>query len=105
MNVLLNAVDASPVDGAVRIRVGNHGENIHVDVENAGGPIAEPSLSRLFEPLFTTKPRGAGLGLAIARNLSRAQGGDLVLAAKETGRVCFSLILPRFCPVLKAQGN
>jgi two-component system, NtrC family, sensor histidine kinase HydH len=105
MNVLLNAVDASPVDGAVRIRVGNLGEHIHIDVENAGGPIAEPALSRLFEPFFTSKPRGTGLGLAIARNISRAQGGDLVFAANETGHVCFSLILPRFCPVLKPQGN
>lgn len=105
MNVLLNAVEASSSDGSVAIRVGNHGEKIHIDVENAGSPIVEPALSRLFEPFFTTKPRGTGLGLAIARNISRAQGGDLVLAANEAGRICFSLILPRFCAVAKQQGS
>ena len=41
----------------------------------------ESTLERLFEPFFTTKPRGTGLGLAIARNIARAHGGDLTLAA------------------------
>ena len=103
MNLLLNAVDASPVDGTVAIRVGNHGENIHIDVENAGSPIAESALKRLFEPFFTTKPRGTGLGLAIARNIARTQGGDLLLAANEPGFVCFSVIMPRFCALPKQQ--
>ncbi len=105
MNLLLNAVDASPVDGTVAIRVGNTGENIHIDVENAGSLIQGAALSRLFEPFFTTKARGTGLGLAIARNISRTQGGDLVLAANEPGRVCFSVILPRSCALPKQQGN
>jgi len=104
MNLFLNAVDASPAGGAIAVRVHNGNERIHIDVENMGAPIAEPVLSRIFEPFFTTKPRGSGLGLAIARNISRAQGGDLVLAVNEPGRVCFSLILPRFCPTPK-QGN
>jgi len=93
MNLLLNAVDASPHDGKVALRVHERNERIHIDVENSGPAITEPALSRLFEPFFTTKPRGTGLGLAIARNIMRAQGGDLVLAINETNRVCFSLIL------------
>jgi signal transduction histidine kinase len=106
MNLLLNAVDASPVNGKVLIRVrGNDDGRIHIDIENAGAPITEPALSRMFEPFFTTKPRGTGLGLAIARNIVRLQGGDLVLAANEPGRVCFSLIMPRFCETPKHSGN
>ena len=98
MNLLLNAVDASPLDSEVQICVRDHDKGrIHIDIENAGPPIAEPALSRIFEPFFTTKPRGTGLGLAIARNIARIQGGDLVLAGNEPGRVCFSLIMPRFC--------
>lgn len=105
MNLLLNAVDASPSNGMVAIRVGGRGDTIHIDIENGGSSIAEPVLGRLFEPFFTTKPRGTGLGLAIARNISRLQGGDLVLAANEPGRVCFSVVMPRFCPTPKQQGN
>jgi len=50
-------------------------------------------LARIFEPFFTTKERGTGLGLAIARNIARAQGGDLVLSVNGPDRVSFSLIL------------
>jgi signal transduction histidine kinase len=98
MNLLLNAVDASPTNAQILIRVHDNNEGrIHIDIENAGAAITEPALSRIFEPFFTTKPRGTGLGLAIARNIARAQGGDLVLAENEPGRVCFSLIMPSFC--------
>lgn len=106
MNLLLNAVDASPANAKVMIRVHDEDEGrIHIDVENAGVPIPPPALSRIFEPFFTTKPRGTGLGLAIARNIARTQGGDLVLAGNEPGRVCFCLIMPRFCQTTKQQGN
>ena len=106
MNLLLNAVDASPVNAKVLIRVHDNNEGkIHIDIENAGAPITEPALSRIFEPFFTTKPRGTGLGLAIARNIARTQGGDLLLAGNKPGRVCFSLIMPKSCQTPKPQGN
>lgn len=94
MNLLLNAVDASPNEGKVFIKVHDGNQSLHIDVENDGSAIPEPALSRIFEPFFTTKPHGTGLGLAIARNILRAQGGDLVLAINEPHRVRFSLVLP-----------
>jgi two-component system, NtrC family, sensor histidine kinase HydH len=94
MNLLLNAIDASPAGGTIALRTHNGNQNVCIDVENAGASIPEAVLNRIFEPFFTTKPRGTGLGLAIARNIARAQGGDLVLAANGPERVCFSLILP-----------
>lgn len=94
MNLLLNAVDASPADGTIGVRVEDGNQRVRIHVENSGKEISEPVLSRIFEPFFTTKPHGTGLGLAIARNIARAQGGDLVLSANEAGRICFSLILP-----------
>jgi signal transduction histidine kinase len=105
MNLLLNAVDASPTEATILMRVRDEGARIHIDVENAGAAIIEPAISKMFEPFFTTKPRGTGLGLAIARNIARAQGGDLVLAVNEPGRVCFSLIMPRLCHTPQQRGN
>jgi signal transduction histidine kinase len=93
MNVVLNAVDASPAGSTIILRSHNGNQKVCIDVENAGPPIPEGVLGRIFEPFFTTKPRGTGLGLAIARNIARAQGGDLVIAANGPDRVCFSLIL------------
>ena len=93
MNVVLNAVDASPAGSTIILRSHNGHQKVCIDVENAGPPIPEGVLGRIFEPFFTTKPRGTGLGLAIARNIARAQGGDLVLVANGPERVCFSLIL------------
>jgi signal transduction histidine kinase len=93
MNVVLNAVDASPAGSTIILRSHNGNQKVCIDVENAGPPIPEGVLGRVFEPFFTTKPRGTGLGLAIARNIARAQGGDLVIAANSPDRVCFSLIL------------
>jgi signal transduction histidine kinase len=103
MNLFLNAVDASPAGSAIILRSYNGNQKVRIDVENAGAPIPEAALGRIFEPFFTTKPRGTGLGLAIARNIARAQGGDLVLAANGPGRVCFSLLLPHSNKTMQAE--
>jgi len=95
LNVVMNAVDASQAGKTVWLRATrNGGGTIQIDVENQGTPIAEKILPQIFEPFVTSKPTGTGLGLAIARNIARANGGDLVLAANRPERVCFSLTLP-----------
>ncbi len=99
MNLVLNAVDASPAGGTIALRGRVEKQAALVEVENSGAPIPQSTLERMFEPFFTTKPRGTGLGLAIARNIARAQGGDLVLAMNGPSFVRFSLTLPM------AEGN
>jgi signal transduction histidine kinase len=94
MNLVLNAVDASPADGTIALRGRLESQTALIEVENSGSPIPEMILGRLFEPFFTTKPRGTGLGLAIARNIARAQGGDLILASNGPSSVRFSLSVP-----------
>jgi len=93
MNLLLNAVDASPIGGTVLLRGRLEDHTAVIDVENSGSPIPKPTLERMFEPFFTTKPRGTGLGLAIARNIARGQGGYLLLTANEPDNIRFSLAL------------
>ena len=99
LNVVLNAVDASPRGASVSLRAfRNSNQTVYIEVENLGNPIPAPHLVQIFEPFFSTKPDGTGLGLAIARNLARANGGDLVLAANEHDRICFAMSLPACSP-------
>ncbi len=92
LNLLLNAIDATPSGGHISIRSRRSSPHtLEVQVENSGEAIPQEVLSRIFEPFYTTKPHGTGLGLAISKNIARAQGGDLVVASNEADHVCFAL--------------
>ena len=99
LNLTMNAVEASPAGGVVLLRARREENTIRLDVENANGPIPREVVGRIFEPFFTTRSTGTGLGLAIARNITRAHGGELVLARNEPGSVRFSMTLPAYTEV------
>ncbi len=106
LNLLLNALDATPPGGRVAIRSHRLSDNnVEIQVENTGIPISSEALSRIFEPFYTTKPHGTGLGLAISRNIARAHGGDLVVARNELGHVCFSMTVSDTNRVDKGASN
>ncbi len=105
INLIVNAIDASPVNSTVNLRAYTERNRICIDVDNAGESLSIATLSRIFEPFFTTKPRGTGLGLSIARNIARAQGGDVILSANGPQRICFSLTLPAVEAAIAAGRN
>jgi len=95
LNLVLNAIDACHRGDSVRLNAELNGNGvIRIDVVGPAAPIPPEVAQRIFEPLFTTKPGGNGLGLPIARNIARAHGGDVVLGSNEPGRVCFSIEIP-----------
>jgi signal transduction histidine kinase len=81
LNLISNAVDSSSLrgdgDGRVSIGIRQRESRIVVDIEDNGPGIAEQIADRLFEPFETTKPRGMGLGLTIARQIVETHGGRL----------------------------
>ena len=93
-NLLTNAVQA--IDGKGRIVIRAHAENGHVryDVADSGPGITQENLNKIFEPLFTTKARGIGLGLAVSRTLARANEGDLTVTSVPGQGATFHLTLP-----------
>jgi signal transduction histidine kinase len=100
-SLVMNALDANPAGTAVRLRVAPHGplpddtdrQFVRIEVENRGAAIPPFVEARLFEPFFSTKPEGTGLGLATAREALRGAGGD-VWHTPSTGGVRFDLIVP-----------
>lgn len=95
LNLVMNAVDASPRGGTVRLKSDWDGfSEVKISVTNSGAPISDGVLQRIFEPFFTTKARGTGLGLAIARNIAKAHNGDLSVTSNQPDNICFCLRLP-----------
>ena len=95
LNLVLNAIEACADGDDITLNVETVDELVRINVIDPAGPIPADTVERLFEPLFTTKPNGNGLGLAIARNIARAHRGDVALTANDCGKVCFSIIIPR----------
>ena len=95
LNLVLNAIDACRRGDQVKLNAGTNGNgSIRIDVVDPAGPIPPEIVPNIFEPLFTTKQGGSGLGLSIARNIARAHGSDIVLRINEPRRVCFSIEIP-----------
>src|SRR5205085_3088441 len=93
LNVLTNAVEAAGPGGRVEVRAGREDSRAFVEVFDSGpGPSPEVA-AKLFEPFVTGKPEGVGLGLAVARRVARAHGGDITWE-RRGGRTGFRIELP-----------
>ena len=84
LNLVTNAIDAMPQGGRLTLAASRDGDAVVLEVSDTGGGIAPEDLSRVFEPLYTTKPRGrgTGLGLPIVREVVAALGGTVGLDSR-----------------------
>lgn len=81
MNLVLNAADALPAGGSLRVSSATHDGAWRLVVEDDGPGVPPEVADRLFEPFFTTKAKGLGVGLYLSRRLVEAHGGQLHLDA------------------------
>lgn len=93
LNLILNALDATEEGGTIEISTTYEAGQVRVRVVDNGCGIAEADQRKLFEPYFTTKPTGTGLGLFVCRNIVEASGGEIGLAASRPGETVFQVTL------------
>jgi signal transduction histidine kinase len=99
MNLLLNAIEASPADGTVTValrpvgRAGG-GRVCRIEVHDEGEGIPAEHRDDVFTPFFTTKDSGTGLGLAVAYQIVTEHGGEIAFAGAAAGGTVFAVTLP-----------
>lgn len=95
INLVENALQASPAGGTIRLEASSHDSPfLAFRVEDEGPGVAEEVKARLFEPFFTTRGEGSGLGLAIVKQTADAYGGWIELESAASGGSVFTLFLP-----------
>jgi PAS domain S-box-containing protein len=95
-NLISNGMEAMPEGGELEIRaVENEPEGqLVISVRDTGSGIAPQDMARLFQPLFTTKERGIGLGLVVVKNLTQANGGEIAVQSEVGQGTTFTVTLP-----------
>ena len=92
-NLLWNAQEAmAPVGGVVRVRLRREPRSAVIEVEDGGRGIEDPT-APVFDPFYTTKPSGTGLGLSVAHRVATDHGGSITFRSRP-GRTVFRLELP-----------
>lgn len=98
INLLKNALEASPSDTKVTVRVASRKDDrfIYIKVDDQGKGVPDTAQQKLFTPYFSTKGNGTGLGLAHSRKILQAHGGNVELLHTTASKgSTFALILPR----------
>ena len=93
-NVIKNSLEAMKRPGILRIRTDMDGTHVLVSFTDTGGGISAENLSHVFEPYFTTKSSGTGLGLLIVRRIVREHGGELLIQSNEGKGLTLTIRLP-----------
>jgi signal transduction histidine kinase len=94
LNLVQNALDAMPQGGTLTLRGWQTASHARLDICDTGTGIPAEQLAQIFEPLYTTKPTGTGLGLYMAREIVAAHDGELRVTSQVGSGTTFALALP-----------
>ena len=95
MNLIINAVEASEPGSSIELRTRRNGsDDVLVDIVDQGSGMDAETQRRLFEPFYTTKEKGTGLGMAIAKQIAELHSGDLMVTSRIGVGTTATLRLP-----------
>jgi len=95
MNLLNNAVEAQTQDGVITMKVNQRDQSsLQIQIQDNGSGMDEDTKQRLFEPFYTTKTKGTGLGLAVVDSVVRAHSGSIQCQSDKGTGTLFTLLLP-----------
>jgi signal transduction histidine kinase/cell division protein FtsL len=95
LNLFINAFQAMPEGGKIDVNViSSSGGEIEIAVQDSGCGVPQENLSRLFDPYFTTKVRGFGLGLSIVERIVQEHGGVIAVVSQQGKGTAFTIKLP-----------
>jgi signal transduction histidine kinase len=94
VNLIKNAAHAMSKGGTLTLRTGEGADGVWVSVTDTGGGIPQEQINRIFEPFYTTKKKGSGLGLMIVQRIVRAHGGRIELESRVGHGTTFRIWLP-----------
>ncbi len=100
LNLLVNAMDVTPEGRSISVTTESVNGRVLIAVQDTGAGIPAPELEKIFKPFYTTKTRGAGLGLAIVERIVKEHGGEIRVASEQGRGTTFSMYLP-----VKAYAN
>jgi PAS domain S-box-containing protein len=94
VNLVKNAAQAMTTGGTLTLQTGENSDGVWVSVTDTGGGIPQEQLNRIFEPFYTTKKKGTGLGLMIVQRIIRAHNGRIELESNVGKGTTFRVWLP-----------
>jgi signal transduction histidine kinase len=94
LNVLINAMQAMPDGGKILVKVSVRAKMLQVDFMDKGPGISEEMLGKIWDPFFTTKDKGSGLGLPIVKKIVEGMGGTVDLKNADEGGAQVTISLP-----------
>lgn len=94
LNLLINAIPHTPEGGTVGVRLEGQPGAIVVHVDDNGPGVAPADRARVFDPFFSQREGGIGLGLTVVQQIVQAHGGDITVAASPAGGARFTVRLP-----------
>ena len=93
-NLITNAVQAMPEGGKLTIKAYKNDEEVVLSVQDTGVGIPEENMPKIFQPLFSTKSKGQGLGLAVCKRIVEAHGGRITFTSKVRYGSTFTVYVP-----------